>query len=103
MTDIHGALESAGDVRMQLKSNGDFEVRMGDVIFENSARTSDDFYWDASTSRLGIGTTSPSNNLHVNSAGNTVAKISSTFSGSTTTGLFIDTVGDTSGNTCQLF
>jgi len=56
---------AAGDVRMQLKSNGDFEVRGGDVIFENSARTSDDFYFDASTSRLGLGTTSPSYDLDV--------------------------------------
>ena len=34
--------------------------------------------------------------MHVNSAGNTVAKISSTFSNSTTTGLYIDTTGDSS-------
>ena len=47
--------------------------------------------------KLGIGTTSPANNLHVNSGGNIVAKISSTFSGSTTTGLYIhSSVGDTS-------
>ena len=34
--------------------------------------------------------------MHVNSGGNTVAKISSTFSNSTTTGLYIDTAGDSS-------
>ena len=45
--------------------------------------------------RLGIGTV-PANNLHIHSGGNTVAKISSVFNGSTTTGLYIDTVGDTS-------
>jgi len=49
-----------------------------------------------SNGKLGIGTTSVANNLHVNSGGNTGIRISSTFSGSTTTGLFIDTVGDTS-------
>jgi hypothetical protein len=48
------------------------------------------------TTGLGVGTTDPGQRLHVNSAGNTVAKISSTFNGSTTTGLYIDTVGDTS-------
>ena len=46
--------------------------------------------------KLGIGTTGPTSNLHVNSGGNTSLRVSSTFSGSTTTGLFIDTVGDTS-------
>jgi hypothetical protein len=46
--------------------------------------------------KLGIGTTSPSNNLDVTSSGNTGIRIGSAFSGSTTTGLFIDTVGDTS-------
>jgi hypothetical protein len=56
---------AAGDVRMQLKSNGDFNVRGGDVIFENSAATSDDFFWDASASRLGLGTDSPSYDLSV--------------------------------------
>ena len=46
--------------------------------------------------KLGIGITAPTSNLHVNSGGNTSLRVSSTFSGSTTTGLFIDTVGDTS-------
>ncbi len=32
----------------------------GDISFYNSAGTSQDFYWDASASSLGIGTTSPS-------------------------------------------
>ena len=38
----------------------------GDVSFYNDDSTSEDFYWDASTSRLGIGTTSPSVDLEVN-------------------------------------
>ena len=63
------------------------------TIFYNGATEIARF---ASNNNLGIGTSSPANNLHVNSGGNTVAKISSTFSGSTTTGLYIDTVGDTS-------
>lgn len=48
-----------------------------------------------SSGNVGIGT-APSVNLDVSSAGNTIARIASTFSGSTTTGLAIDTVGDTS-------
>jgi hypothetical protein len=32
----------------------------GDISFFNNAGSSQDFYWDASTSRLGLGTTSPS-------------------------------------------
>jgi hypothetical protein len=57
---------AAGDVAMQLQSDGTFNVRGGDVVFENSAATSDDFYWKASTSRLGLGTTNPSYIFHVN-------------------------------------
>ena len=60
---------AAGDVRMQLQSNGDFNVRGGDVIFENSAATSDDFFWDASTSRLGLGATLPKARLQSSGAG----------------------------------
>ena len=58
---------AAGDVAMQLQSDGTFNVRGGDVSFENSAQTSDDFFWDASTSRLGLGTTLPSFGLSVES------------------------------------
>ena len=39
----------------------------GDISFYNSAGTSQDLYWDASTLRLGIGTTSPSFGLSVES------------------------------------
>ena len=59
---------AAGDVAMQLQSDGTFNVRGGDVVFENSAATSDDFFWDASSSRLGLGTTSPSHEVHLLSA-----------------------------------
>jgi hypothetical protein len=37
----------------------------GDISFYDDAGSSQDLYWDASASSLGIGTTSPSANLHV--------------------------------------
>jgi hypothetical protein len=46
--------------RMQL-ANG------GDISFYNSAGTSQDLYWDASSSRLGLGETNPSHELHIKS------------------------------------
>jgi|TARA_R100000149_G_C5878605_1_gene142852 hypothetical protein len=39
----------------------------GDISFYNDAGSSQDLYWDASTSRLGLGTTSPSFKLDVSS------------------------------------
>ena len=39
----------------------------GDISFYNSAGTSQDLFWDASTSRLGLGTTSPAYELDVDS------------------------------------
>jgi len=41
----------------------------GDISFYNDAGTSQDFYWDASTSRLGLGTTSPFQELTVGAVG----------------------------------
>ena len=38
---------------------------LGDISFYNSAGTSQDLYWDASTSRLGLGITNPSYDLSV--------------------------------------
>jgi hypothetical protein len=49
-----------------------------------------------SDGNVGIGTSSPDRNLHVNSGGNTLLKVSSTFSNSTSTGIEIDTTGDSS-------
>jgi hypothetical protein len=39
--------------------------QIGDISFYNSAGNSQDLYWDASTSRLGLGTNLPSNKLDV--------------------------------------
>lgn len=41
----------------------------GDISFYNSLGTSQDFFWDASESRLGLGTTSPDAFLDIESAG----------------------------------
>jgi hypothetical protein len=49
-----------------------------------------------SAGNVGIGTSSPDVNLHVNSAGNTVIKVSSTFADSITTGYRVDTTGNAS-------
>ena len=50
----------------------------GDISFYNSAGTSQDLFWDASTSRLGLGTTSPSYVVHASTADNTIAQFQST-------------------------
>ena len=47
-----------GSNRMAIATNGD-------ISFYNDAGTSQDLYWDASTSRLGLGTTSPYRTLTV--------------------------------------
>ena len=51
----------------------------GDVIFYNSGGSSQDFYWDSSTSRLGLGTTSPVSILEIKDA-NSQLTIDSTLS-----------------------
>ena len=65
---------AAGDVAMQLQSDGTFNVRGGDVVFEDSSQV-DKFFWDASETRLGLGTTDPDQALHVEkSSGTTIVK-----------------------------
>jgi hypothetical protein len=59
-----GTRGSPQDVAMQLESDGTFNVRGGDVSFEDSSQV-EKFYWDASESRLGLGTTSPAAALDV--------------------------------------
>jgi hypothetical protein len=64
-------IDLAGDVTVtSLTASG------GDISFYNDSGTSQDFYWDASTSRLGIKTTSPSFDLHVKGNVNEAAQMS---------------------------
>ncbi|MAO20088.1 MAG: hypothetical protein CMJ25_04980 [Phycisphaerae bacterium] len=58
-----------GDRLVQIDSSGKFRVRGGDVSFFNDGVTSEAFFWDASESRLGLGTTSPSTILDINTTG----------------------------------
>jgi hypothetical protein len=58
------------------------QIRYGDISFYNSAGTSQALFWDASTERLGIGTTSPQKLLHVaDLSGSAQIMISSSDSG----------------------
>ena len=52
---------ASGELVLTSASTGRVRIdNSGDVSFYNSAATSQDFYWDASTSRLGLGTIAPS-------------------------------------------
>jgi len=64
----------ADNTNIQFKTDATLRGRFllnGDYVLYNDAGTSTDFYWDASTSRLGIGTTSPATTLHLETSGNT--------------------------------
>jgi len=73
---------------VRLKADAD-----GDVSFYNSAGTSQDLFWDASTSRLGIGETNPSAQLHIKGNANANMILEA---GSTTDANFIY-FGDSAG------
>jgi len=53
----------------------------GDISFYEDTGTTAKFFWDASAESLGIGTSSPSNKLHVADSGRNVAIIESTDAG----------------------
>lgn len=50
---------------------------LGDVLFYEDTGTTPKMVWDSSAESLGIGTSSPSSNLHVSSSGDTIARITS--------------------------
>jgi hypothetical protein len=74
-----------------------FNESGADVDFRIESDTNANaFFLQGSDGKIGIGTGSPLQPLHVNSSGNTQLLISSSFNNSTNTGLTIDTVGDSS-------
>jgi hypothetical protein len=74
-----------------------FNESGADVDFRIESDTNANaFFLQGSDGRIGIGTGSPLQSLHVNSSGNTQLLISSSFNNSTITGLSVDTVGDSS-------
>jgi hypothetical protein len=98
-------IERAGELRLLLTADNSFSYVSsfgnGGIVFSAQAgafsgSTGTEHMRLDSSGRLGLGTSSPAVNLHVNSSGNTIAEISSSFSNSTTTGLLIDTTGDSS-------
>jgi hypothetical protein len=74
-----------------------FNENSADLDFRIESDTnSHAFFLQGSDGKIGIGTGSPLQSLHVNSSGNTQLLISSSFNNSTNTGLSVDTVGDSS-------
>jgi hypothetical protein len=63
-----GGTPSTGTKRLKLASNGD-------ISFYEDTGTTPKFFWDASAEALGIGTTSPSQKLHIADSGNAVVLI----------------------------
>jgi hypothetical protein len=62
LANTYTSFETAGSERMRIGSGGDISFRDGSA--------SEAFYWDASTARLGIGTTEPGTVLDIHGAGN---------------------------------
>jgi len=106
--DIDTGIFSPGSDQIAISTNSVERLKIGtsEVVF-NDAGNDIDFrvegdtnanllFVDASTDRVGIGTSSPASNVHVASTGNTSIRISSSFSNSPETSLQIDTTGDSS-------
>lgn len=73
--------QTAGNSNLIFKTDGTERMRIdavGDISFRDTS-ANEAFYWDASTARLGLGTTSPATNLHISSAASIpIARIEST-------------------------
>ena len=74
---------SSADLVFQTRNLGTIGERMridsgGDISFYEDTGTTAKFFWDAAAESLGIGTTSPSDKLHVQSSGDTKLKVETT-------------------------
>jgi hypothetical protein len=87
-TDFMRFVDGTGAVFNEGSADLDFRIE--------SDTNSHAFFLQGSDGKIGIGTGSPLQSLHVNSSGNTQLLISSSFNNSTITGLSVDTVGDSS-------
>ena len=70
---VYSILGTDDSTNLYLKTNSAFRQLIkdsGDVVLYADDGASQDFYWDASTSRLGLGTTSPSAPLHIEDSTN---------------------------------
>jgi hypothetical protein len=74
---LHIRTQSTNNIRIQSS---------GDISFYEDSGTSEDFYWDASTSRLGIRNTSPTYDVDIVGAVNTSANLKIGHQDRTTTG-----------------
>jgi hypothetical protein len=71
-----------------------------DISFYDSSGSSQNFFWDSSTSRLGLGVTNPSMPLHLYTASSDIARFDST---STTSNVYIATTNAATGNKSALY
>ena len=78
---------TAASVTGNCTVGGNFTVKGGDVTFYEDTGTTPKFFWDASAESLGIGTSSPSEKLHIyeSGTGGAFIGIDNTQSGAATT------------------
>jgi hypothetical protein len=92
--DVNGGITGTS---LNMNGAAVFNESGADVDFRIESDTNANaFFLQGSDGKIGIGTGSPLQPLHVNSSGNTQLLVSSSFNNSTNTGLTIDTVGDSS-------
>jgi hypothetical protein len=92
-----GTFTSVTGTSLNMNGAAVFNESGADVDFRIESDTNANaFFLQGSDGKIGIGTASPLQSLHVNSNGNTQLLVSSSFNNSTVTGLVVDTVGDSS-------
>ena len=82
-----------GGVKIQTNSNGTLKDRLkiesnGDISFYEDTGTTAKFHWDAADERLGIGTSSPSEKLHV--VGTIIGQSNDNYFGNYPSGAYVD-------------